>query len=269
MRSAFQNGDRFEERYMIVGCSTLCFSRNSLDLVFDYLTELDISRYEVVVHDHSIHLTPANSTSDPQRISSYLKQRPGISPAAFFYREIRKDSFQEFSEIRALASLARHCQIPLITVLPSNSTEIGSREVDRLAMLVQAASGEGIELAVSTQGGTWASIPEGLSTACRAIKDLSVALDPTHFPILDLDNSNQELILSRVAHVHVRDSGKGPLQFQTKVGRGHVEHGRILNLLERAGYQRMLSIDIHDYADSPFPVLPEVRKLKFLLESLL
>jgi hypothetical protein len=31
----------------------------------------------------------------------------------------------------------------------------------------------------------------------------------------------------------------------------------------------LLSIDIHDIADSPFPVFPEVRKMKFLLESLL
>lgn len=254
---------------MIVSCSTLCFARHPLDKVFDILAELDISRFEVVVHDHGQHLTPITACGDPARVSSCLKQRPGILPAVFFFREARNDLEKEKGEIGGLAALARHCQVPLITVLPSPSPEIGAREVDRLTQLAGVASKEGIELAVSTQGGTWASNPESLATACKAIKNLSVTLDPTHFPILDLGPEELDQILDRVAHVHLRDSGKGPSQFQTRVGKGQLEHGRIINMLERANYQRMLSIDIHDIPDSPFPVLPEVRKMKFLLESLL
>lgn len=254
---------------MIVSCSTLCFARHSLEKVFDFLAELDFTRFEVVVHDHSLHLTPTAACGDPQRVASCLKQRPGILPAGFFFREARKDLENELDEIRGLALLARHCQVPLITVLPSPNTEISAREVDRLTQLVSAASKEGIELSVSTQGGTWASIPESLAIACKAIKGLSITLDPTHIPILDISQDIHDLLLPRVAHVHLRDSGKGPSQFQTRVGKGQVEHGRILNMLERADYQRLLSIDIHDIPDSPFPVLPEVRKMKFLLESLL
>ena len=141
--------------------------------------------------------------------------------------------------------------------------------MDRISQIVSLASKDCIELSVSTQEGTWASVPDSLATACKAIRDLSVTLDPTHFPILDVSTEIQDLVMDRVAHVHLRDSGKGPQQFQTKVGKGQVEHGRILNMLERANYQRLLSIDIHDIPDSPFPVFPEVRKMKFLLESLL
>ena len=254
---------------MIVSCSTLCFARHSLDKVFDFLAELDFSRFEVVIHDHSLHLTPSAACGDPQKVSSFLKQRPGILPASLFYREARKDLERELDEIKGLALLARHCQVPLITVLPSPHPEISAREVDRLSQLVSAASKEGIELSVSTQGGTWACVPDSLAIACKAIKGLSVTMDPTHFPILEMSAESLDLVLPRIAHVHLRDSGKGPLQFQTKVGKGQVEHGRILNLLERADYQRLLSIDIHDIPDSPFPVFPEVRKMKFLLESLL
>lgn len=254
---------------MIVACSTLCFARHPLEKVFEFLTELDFTRFEVVVHDHSLHLQPDFAIDDPHRTSGYLKQRPGILPSGFYYREARRDLAREITEVRNLATLARHCQVPLITVMPSSTIDFSTRENERFEALLATTAREGVELAVATHGGTWAAVPETLASACRHHKSLSVTLDPTHLPILDLSADLQNLIFERVAHVHLRDSGKGPSQFQTRVGKGQVEHGRILNLLERNGYQRLLSIDIHDIADSPFPVFPEVRKMKFLLESLL
>jgi len=38
--------------------------------------------------------------------------------------------------------------------------------------------------------------------------------------------------------------------------------------LEKCRYDRALTVDVRDVADSAFPVEPEVRKLKYLLESL-
>jgi hypothetical protein len=38
--------------------------------------------------------------------------------------------------------------------------------------------------------------------------------------------------------------------------------------LQRRHYDRLLSVTIHDVAEAPFPMETEVRKLKFLLESL-
>ena len=52
------------------------------------------------------------------------------------------------------------------------------------------------------------------------------------------------------------------------VGQGEVEYGRIISHLDRYHYDRALTVDIRDLPDSPFPVEPEVRKLKYLLESL-
>jgi sugar phosphate isomerase/epimerase len=71
-----------------------------------------------------------------------------------------------------------------------------------------------------------------------------------------------------VRHVHFRDTGRRPDQFQVKVGQGQVEYGKIVSHLDRTGYDRLLTVDIHDIPDSPFVMESEVRKLKFLLESL-
>ena len=59
-----------------------------------------------------------------------------------------------------------------------------------------------------------------------------------------------------------------PDQFQVRVGQGEIEYGRVIANLERCGYDRALTVDIRDVPDSPFPIDPEVRKLKYLLESL-
>ncbi len=69
-------------------------------------------------------------------------------------------------------------------------------------------------------------------------------------------------------HVHLRDTGKGPDQFQVRVGQGELEYGRIVSQLARYDYDRGLTVDIRETADMPYAMEPEVRKLKYLLESL-
>jgi sugar phosphate isomerase/epimerase len=69
--------------------------------------------------------------------------------------------------------------------------------------------------------------------------------------------------------VHFRDTGKGQDQFQVRVGQGAVEYGKILSQLTRYRYDRLLTVAIHDMPDAPFVLEAEVRKLKYLLESLI
>ena len=71
-----------------------------------------------------------------------------------------------------------------------------------------------------------------------------------------------------VRHVRLRDSGAKPESFQTRVGQGDLEYGRIITQLDRCDYDRALSVDVRDFPNQDYPVEPEVRKLKYLLESL-
>ena len=52
-----------------------------------------------------------------------------------------------------------------------------------------------------------------------------------------------------------------------RIGQGEIEYGRIISLLERYRYDRVLTVDIRDIPDADFAMEPEVRKLKYLLES--
>jgi sugar phosphate isomerase/epimerase len=57
-------------------------------------------------------------------------------------------------------------------------------------------------------------------------------------------------------------------KFQVQVGQGEIEYGRIIAQLARHHYERLLTVEILDIPDAPFAVDQEVRKLKYLLESL-
>jgi sugar phosphate isomerase/epimerase len=52
------------------------------------------------------------------------------------------------------------------------------------------------------------------------------------------------------------------------VGQGEIEYGRIIAQLDRHRYDRALSVDIRDTEAMPYGMNSEVRKLKYLLESL-
>ena len=103
---------------------------------------------------------------------------------------------------------------------------------------------------------------------CQRVPGLGLTLDPSHYTAGPHQGKNFDQVYPHVRHVHLRDTGKGPNQFQVRVGQGEVEYGRIISQLTRQHYDRILTIDLHDIPETPFLMEPEVRKLKYLLESL-
>ena len=53
-----------------------------------------------------------------------------------------------------------------------------------------------------------------------------------------------------------------------RIGQGQIEYGKIVTMLEREDYERALTVDIRNVPETDYPIEPEVRKLKFLLESM-
>ena len=103
---------------------------------------------------------------------------------------------------------------------------------------------------------------------CQRVPGLGLTLDPSHYLAGPHGPVNYDPLFPFVRHVRLRDSGPRPDQFQVRVGQGEVEYGRIISHLDRYRYDRALTVDVRDVPDNPFPVEPEVRKLKYLLESL-
>src|SRR5205807_8348710 len=127
---------------------------------------------------------------------------------------------------------------------------------------------EGMVLTVATRVGTLTELPATAQELCARVPGLGLTLDPSHFLAGPGQGANYDELFPYVRHVHLRDTGRGPGQFQVRVGQGEIEYGRIIAQLARHHYDRLLTVEIDDVPDAPYPVDQEVRKLKYLLESL-
>ena len=127
---------------------------------------------------------------------------------------------------------------------------------------------EDIHMTVETRLGTITQDVAGAVELCQRVAGLGLTLDPSHYLCGPHPDASIEPLFPFVRHVRMRDSNRGPGGFQVRVGQGELEYSRVIASLERCHYDRALTVDIRDSADSPFPVDVEVRKLKFLLESL-
>jgi sugar phosphate isomerase/epimerase len=255
------------EGAVFVACSTLCFGRHSLEEALRIIGELQFSRFDVAVHEHGRHLRPSAVAADLAGAAARLRHGPGLSPCAFSVH-IEASGAEYQRQFHAVCRLARISAVPLVSIEPAGQETPLEQEAERLAKLVRIADGEGILLGVGTLIGTLTQTPELAVELCQAVPGLGLTLDPSHYTAGPHQGKHYDAVFPYVRHVQLRDTGRGPNQFQVRVGQGEVEYGRIVSQLARHRYDRALAVDIRDIPDAPFAMQPEVRKLKYLLESL-
>ncbi len=253
---------------MYVACSTLCFAQHPLNRTLRLIGELDFSKVDVAIQENGTHLKPSQVAEDVGLAAQKIRIGPSLTPGAFHVRIETNDPRQYQEQLKAICRLARLSTVSTVTIPASPTGTNFEEETERLKPLVQMAQTEGIILTLATHMGTMAEIPETAVELCEAVPGLGLTLDPSHFLIGPHQGKSFDCVYPYVRHVHFRDTGPRPEQFQVKVGQGQIEYGKIITSLSRAGYERLLTVDIHDIPDAPFVMEAEVRKLKYLLESL-
>jgi sugar phosphate isomerase/epimerase len=240
----------------------------SLEDALRVIGELEFNKFEAAIAERGRQLRPSEVAADVNQAAARLRLGPGLTPIAFSV-EIEAASDEEHDrQFKAICRLARISAVPLITLQPAGNGVRFDDEVERLKRLVGLSAADGIQLTVSTLIGTLTEDPDVALELCQRVKGLGLTLDPSHYIAGPHHAKNHDALYAHVKHVHLRDTGRGPDQFQVRVGQGEVEYGRIIAQLARYQYDRVLSVDIHDVPDAPFAMPPEVRKLKYLLESL-
>ncbi len=254
---------------MYVACSTLCFARYPLDRALRLIGELEFSKLDVAIHERGPHLRPSEVARDIGLAAQRIRIGPSLTPAAFSVEIEAADAADFDSQLRAICRLGRMSTVSLLC-LPAGSASDGiDAEVERLTRLVRLTEAEGMPLAVPTCVGTVTETPAAALELCRRVPGLGLTLDPSHYLAGPNQGEPYDDLFPYVRHVHLRDTSRGPGKFQVRVGQGEIEYGRIVTQLERVGYDRLLGVAIHDVAEAPFAMETEVRKLKYLLESLL
>jgi sugar phosphate isomerase/epimerase len=251
-----------------VACSTDCFSRYPLERTLRLIGELEFSKLDVAIHENGAHLKPSEVVHDVSAAAQRIRIGPSLTPSAFNV-EIDAPEREEFKrQLRAVCRLARLSTVSIITLSAAPAGVGLDAEVKRLTELVRVGEAEGIVLTVATRMGTLTESPDAAVELCERVPGLRLTLDPSHYIAGPHQGQPFDQVYPYVGHVHLRDTGKSPEHFQVRVGQGEVEYGRIVSQLQRVGYDRLLTVAIHDIPDAPFVMEAEVRKLKYLLESL-
>jgi sugar phosphate isomerase/epimerase len=249
---------------VFVACSTLCFARLSLDDALRVIREMHFAKADLAIHEPGPHLRPADVAADVGKVAQKLKT--ANLPFAAFHLDLGDADAK--AHLRAVCRLARVLAVPLLTVPPAPAGADLDAEVERLQDWVAVCEADGVILTVETRSDGVTAEPAGAVELCRRVPGLGLTLDPTHYLIGPHGPADYDPLAPYVRHVRLRDSGSKPELYQVRVGQGEVEYGRIVTQLDRFRYDRALTVDVRDVPDNPFPVEPEVRKLKYLLESL-
>lgn len=252
---------------MIVACSTLCFGRYSLEDALRTIRQLHFSKADLAIHADGPHLRPADLPPEVGKWAQKLKAA-NLGYAAFHMEFDQPDGPAVREQLRAACRLARLLAVPVLTVPAADAGADAEAEAKRLTDWVKLAEADGIILTVETRSGTLTQDAACAVDLCRKVPGLGLTLDPSHYHCGPHRSAGYDAVYPFVRHVRLRDSGADPTQFQVRVGQGEIEYGKILGHLDRCQYDRSLTVDVRDIPDSAFPVEPEVRKLKFLLESL-
>lgn len=254
---------------MFVACSTLCFTREPLESALRHIAELEFNKIDLAIVEDSPHLKPSTAAENPDAAIHRIRYGPSLTPTALDLNFGDADPAAYRKRFEAMCRMAKPLTVAVLTIPAAPLGTSFDDEVARLKELAEVAQKEGLVLTLETHSDTLTADPAQAVALCKAVKGLGLTLDPSHYIAGPHNNKSFDEVYPFVQNVHLRDTGKKPGEFQVKVGQGEVEYGRVVSQLERAGYNRALTVAIRDDIENPFDVEVEVRKLKLLLESLL
>jgi sugar phosphate isomerase/epimerase len=250
-----------------VACSTLCFARQPLDEALRVIREMNFAKADLAIHEDGPHLKPSDLTGDLTKIAQRLRAT-NVAFAAIHARFGQYDGTETRKEFRGIGRLARLLTVPVVSVQAAPKGGDFDADVARLQDWVDIARSEGVILTVETNSTTLTAEPAGAIELCKRVPGLGLTLDPSYYIASEHGPVDFEKLYPFVRHVRLRDSASNPSAFQVRVGLGELEYGKLVTHLDRLRYDRALTVDVRPQPHDDFPVEPEVRKLKYLLESL-
>jgi sugar phosphate isomerase/epimerase len=254
---------------VFVACSTLCFSNEPLESALRHIAELEFDKIELAVVEGGPHLRPSEVADNPEAALQRLRRGPSLTPASIYldFGDLDPAGPVLKKRFEAMCRFAKPLTVAVLTIKPAPLETPFEDEVKRLTALAAHAMREGLVLALETTSDSSTGDPTVAVELCKLVPGLGLSLDPSPFIQRGYRMNDLDPLYPYVQNIHLRDTGKGPDEFQVSVGKGEIEYGRVISLLERQGYDRGLTVSILDLPTNPFDVEVEVRKLKLLLES--
>ena len=242
-----------------------------MEVALRQIVELSSTSSKLALVETGKHIRLSEAGDDPDAAVARLRQGPSLIPSAL-YADFGAADWSLPETVHRFEGICRFAKSLSIAVITIPAAPLGTPlddEIKRLTLIGTDAFRKGLVLALLTQSETLTADPQAAAHLCRSVPGLGITLDPSHYlqgpkPDIDFD-----CVFPYVQNVHLRDTGTAPGEFQVRVGQGKVDYARIVNMLQRHGYNRSLTVSIIDRPDNPFDREVEVRKLKLLLETLI
>ncbi|MDR0870005.1 MAG: sugar phosphate isomerase/epimerase [Planctomycetaceae bacterium] len=248
---------------MLVAASTSCILNAPLADILDRLADLEYTCAELVIGENGV-IKPEEVLPQFDSIVHLWRTQRRISPVAvYFDLDPTAENYVEL--FRNVCQLAKAVKIVVITVRASVPGTPFNEEIERLRFLTNAAMNHGVVVGLATESGRLAESPDTIGSICKNVQGLGITLDPSHFIYNYPKPKDYESIMSRVCHLRLRDTSS--TQFQTRIGQGTLEFGRLVLQLNKVNYRRALCVDLAPLRD--VDTFAELRKMRLLLESLL
>jgi sugar phosphate isomerase/epimerase len=247
-----------------VAASTECFGNLPLAQAFDRLVDLEFTSLEIAIHEDGNQLRPSFVAAKPDEATEACRNTYRASVVAYSVR-IDATGEEHYRQFAACCRLAKATKVVTLTV---PSAELGTpfnQEVEHLERLVKLAESEGVRVGIKSQIGRLSEDPDTVVVLCDNVKGLGVTLDPSHYLCSPAGPKNYDKLLKYTYHCHLRDSSREHLQ--VRIGQGEIEYGRLINMLQKCGFDRALSVHISEMEGVDH--IAELRKMRLLLESLL
>lgn len=248
---------------VFVAATTRCFPDLSFAAALQQLVDLEYTNVELMLHESNGHLKPSAISADLEEAVQTCRQTYRLTPCALSL-EIDAPEPQYYTQFADCCKLAKAIKVVTVVVRAAELGTPFNAEVERLREMTAIATVEGVRVGLLTEVGRMTQDPDTAVVLCGAVKGLGIALDPSHYIYGPHGGAAFDQVFDHVYHVRLRDTSKE--QLQVRVGQGLVEYGRLVNQLNKAGYDRALSVDL-----APLPGVEqaaEMRKMRLLLESL-
>lgn len=248
---------------MFVSATTDCFPDLAPADVLEFLTDLEYTAVELPIKEGSRWLTPSQVQADLERSIRFCRDTHRLDIAALCVEPTPGPNYYE--HFTACCKLAKAIKVVTLVVPAAELGTPFNEEIERLRKLVEIASLESAVVALKTTIGCMSQDPDTAVVLCDNVKGLRLTLDPSHYIAGPYQGGNIDKVMKYVQHVHLRDSTKEKLQ--VRVGQGEIDYGKLIQQLERVGYDRALSVSMTPIEG--FDHRAEMRKMRLLLESLL
>ncbi len=248
---------------MIVAASSGCFPQLSLQEIMDKLADLEYTSLELAIGEQGV-VHPSDISGRFEEITQICRTSRRITSVGFYFAADPAEPKYMDWFIDA-CRLAKALKVVVVAVRAGIPGTPFNEEVERFKEMVRVATLDGVVVGVASEIGRLTEDPDTVGSLCKSVKGLGVSLDPSHYIFNQNKPREYDGIIDYVCHVRLRDTTRS--QFQTLIGQGTLEYGRLVIQLGKSHFNRALCVDLAPRPD--VDIVAELRKMRLLLESLL